>query len=207
MPDVPNAVKCIIGGTQGGLPWVNMFHLQHSAGSLTQAHLDTVAQTMLDTYVSQFLPILNGVTIVTSSQVIDLSSRTGLFSSASGSHPGTNVVGSPTSNQTAMVISWKITDRYRGGHPRTYIPGMSTADITNGHTWTGAFVNLALASARGFRSAVNAITTGGFQWSLVCVRYFSHHALLVDPLVRVINDAQVHSRVDTMRRRLGKETP
>jgi hypothetical protein len=109
--------------------------------------------------------------------------------------------------QVALCISWSISDRYRGGHPRTYLPGIDGTFVTGGRLLTTAGHTAYLNAAAGFLTNMNAMTAGGSSWQMCCVRYFSQHQLLANPLVRTITGQSVHGRIDTQRRRLGKEVP
>jgi hypothetical protein len=56
------------------------------------------------------------------------------------------------------VISWKIAARYRGGKPRTYLPGPTAGNVTNGSTVTGAALTALNGNAVAFMAAINGFT-------------------------------------------------
>jgi hypothetical protein len=82
---------------------------------------------------------------------------------------------------------------------------MVASDSTNGRLLTSAAHVKWTNAAAGFLTDFNAMSAGAATWSLVCVRYFSQGQLLPNPFVRVINTSIVHQRLDSQRRRLGKE--
>jgi hypothetical protein len=207
LPPVPNAVQVAVTGNLNALPWANIFHLSHSAGALSSGTLDAVAASVGNAYSSHFLALMSTVSSVEQVKAMDLSSRTGPIGLDVTHRPGTGAGTAPAANSVAFCVSWSIVDRYRGGHPRTYIPGMLGTNIVNGHTWLDTFRLGMLGAASAFRTDLNAITAGGLTWQMVCVRYFSGHALLPDPAVRPIFAAVCRTRVDSMRRRTGKEAP
>lgn len=205
LPPVPNAVQVAVTGTLTGLPFANIFHLAHSPGAVSSGVLDTIASGVGNTYSTHFLQLMSTVAQVEQVKAIDLSSRTGPVGLDPTHRPGVAVGTSYAANSVAFCVSWSIVDRYRGGHPRTYIPGMLTTNIVSNHLWLDTYRLGMLGAANGFRLDCNALTAGGLTWSLVCVRYFQNHALLPDPAVRTITAAVCRTRIDSMRRRTGKE--
>lgn len=63
-------------------------------------------------------------------------------------------------NATSAVINWGINRYYRGGHPRTYLPGVADSDIANGRTLSSARQAAIAAGAQAWLTAVNALTHG-----------------------------------------------
>jgi hypothetical protein len=136
--------------------------------------------------------------------VQNLSSDTGATTVlALGGTPGTPALTSP--NSLACCVTWKIDRHYRGGHPRSYIGPVSNAFMENQTTFTSAFVGTMLTSANAFRTAVNSIAISGGSAELVAVHRVRSGAQLAVPLISPITTAAVDSRVDTMRRRLGRD--
>lgn len=106
----------------------------------------------------------------------------------------------------AAVISWNASRHYRGGHPRTYMGGMTVNSIADSHSITSTYQT-------GLTTMGNAILTnlaGGSYTrtgtvGLVAVHRVQHGAVLTVPLVDQITGCVVKQRIDSQRRRLGKE--
>jgi hypothetical protein len=154
---------------------------------------------------TRFAPCVGPNTTYNTFEVADLASMTGaVFSNT------TPVVGTHTQTQVpalsaACVVSWKVGLRFRGGHCRTYFPVANHTDITLGNTLNSTYTNLLQTSAAGFLTDVNGITSGTLVYALAMLSYFQHRALRPTPQPYLITGASVHQRLDTIRRRLGKE--
>lgn len=72
-------------------------------------------------------------------EVTDLTSNTSPQSVNTTQHAGT-ISGQALPAGTAGVLQFKIGRRYRGGHPRMYLPGRSAADLQTPQLWTASAV-------------------------------------------------------------------
>lgn len=205
LPDAPGVVKLIFKGTNQNQPWVNTFHIRGGVGNYSSSEMEALATAMHSAYFNAFIPQLNAQTVLLTTQAIDLTSRQSYVGVEDIPHAGTATATQFPALQVAYCISWLIVDRYRGGHPRMYLPAASVADFTGGRTLTGAKQGQLQNAASGFLTAVSDLTVGGQVWEGVAVRYWSHQILQDPPLQRPIISSAVHTRIDTMRRRLGRE--
>jgi hypothetical protein len=208
MPALPNATRTLLVraiGSKNTTAWNNRFHLQYSAVPPTEAELLTVCNGVVTAWMTNFAPVCSPDVSLTAVQVADISSATGASNEVSTGVPGTRV-GDSMPNQVACVVSWRINLRYRGGHPRSYLPAGVMADVVDKRLWVFAFRSEVLAAAQGFHADLNTIVAGTNSLAMVAVSYFTEHALRPTPLVLPIVSEAVHERVDTQRRRLGKET-
>ena len=206
LPPVPSVMRFAVSGTNQGQKWVNIFHSKYSNVPADAATVNAICQAVHTAYVNAFTTLWSSSTILITVDGQDLASRTAATGTFSLTHPGVQTT-IPMALQVALCISWSISDRYRGGHPRTYLPGIDGTFVTGGRLLTTAGHTAYLNAAAGFLTNMNAMTAGGSSWQMVCVRYFSQHQLLANPLVRTITGQSVHGRIDTQRRRLGKEVP
>jgi len=206
LPNVPNVVRVRLKGQNSGQVYNNVIYLQYTPPAPTTADLTTLANTIATAWTTNLASLQHGGVSLLGQDLADLTAPTAASISTTHSIPGTRP-GTPLLTSAALVVSWQINVRYRGGHPRTYFPWGVVADTTGARLWAAAFVTSALAGARAFRTALNAMTTGTTTYKLVCVSYRRNNLLLPSPVVYSINDAAVHGRVDTQRHRLGKETP
>lgn len=205
LPFVPSVCKVVFKGNIQGAVCDNVMHVRFNTDFLSAAQAVAIANGMANAYKTSFQASLANQYTLTETDVIDLGGEFGNSGSSSTSFGGTN---SPSVNpmNVAMCVGWTIGRHYRGGHPRTYFAGTSPSDQTNATTWQASTVSRWLAAAQGFITAVAAISTGvPAPLSLVCVHYRKSGALLATPLVDPIVGATVDSRIDSQRRRLGKD--
>src|ERR1051326_8130536 len=210
LPAIADVLKIQYFGTNEGQNWANVFHALYTGGPPGPVDCDGIAATAYEAYESNFLPVIQSNAHLQECKVTDLSSDLG----AQGSYAEDNAGGLGSSSltaQVALVISWRIGRRYRGGHPRTYLPPPQETDILDTSHWKPAMVARAATAAAGFMAAINAITGPGITTlSLGTVSYFDkatnptppHERSL--PLFETINGANVHNRICTQRRRLGR---
>jgi hypothetical protein len=208
VPDAPSTVKIRLIGTNSSGKWVNVLHAKYAGGTIDIAALATLAQNVRAAWVTNFAPRLTTSCQLLQVECTDIASRTGAQNVDTVGGAGT-IPGVFAPLQVALVVSWKVGTRYRGGHPRMYLAGPDPSQIQTGNTWMPTYVTNVLAAARAFRTAINASAAGGATWQLVAVSYFhlvgGVPAYKVPPDILPIADAAIHTRVDTMRRRLGKE--
>lgn len=120
---------------------------------------------------------------------------------------GGNTAGDAMPPNTAVVCGWLITARYRGGHPRTYQPGIAVtdADVNSGRLLSSAKLAAWQTGFANFLSACNSdALPGGGAYSLGTIAYFRHNAPLVPPVFEPYQSAEVRPRFGTQRRRMGK---
>jgi len=137
--------------------------------------------------------------------VADLGSVTGAVGINTTAITGTGSVSAITPNSACAVVSWKIGIRYRGGKPRTYFPIGSAASLVNGVGLPAAHVTSLKAAAAGFITDVNTFTSGTILVTFASVSYFHQGQLRPTGIPYPIVGSDVHNRVDSQRRRLGKE--
>jgi len=207
LPPVPSVARFAVSGTNQGQKWVNIFHAEYSNVPADTPTMNSICQAVHTAYLNAFTPLWDASCVLDTVDGQDLASRTGAVGTFTLAHPGSGASVITMAVQVAVTLSWTITDRYRGGHPRTYLPGINASMTANGRLLTTAGKTAYLNAAAGFLTNMNAITAGGSSWKMCCVRYFSQHQLLANPLVRLIGGQSVHGRIDTQRRRLGKEVP
>lgn len=204
---VPQVIAIGLAGTIGTGRWHNGHYLQYTGTAPTVADLASVMTAIQTAWTTNIAPLCATTTALNALTAADLSSSVASYNSVSiTAVPGTRT-GTANPSNSALVASWQINHRYRGGHPRTYFPAGITTDVTSGSQWSTAFKSLALSSIQAFRTALNAITTGGTSYKMVSVSRRSGGVLIPQPIPFSINGVVVHGRVDTQRLRLGKETP
>jgi hypothetical protein len=115
--------------------------------------------------------------------------------------------GSSTVNEAnaAAVISWYGPWHYRGGKPRTYIGGLPASATSDVQHLDPTFASTLASRANTFISTVAAqIDAPSPGATLGTVSYSSGDIWRSPPIFRAYLSAQVHPRLATQRRRLGK---
>lgn len=204
---VPGVVVVVLKGTVGTQPWANVLHLQYTGAAPTVADLQSVGAAVSTAWQTNFTPLQHTSTGLSSIDLADLTNPAAAAATVTASIPGTRT-GAANANSVTCVVSWKINIRYRGGHPRTYLAIGANADIqAGGRLWATAFVTSVNNAANGFRTALNAIAVSGTTYKMCAVSLVFNNAPRTQGVPYTIQSNAVHGRVDTQRRRLGKETP
>lgn len=189
-------------------PIVNVMHVLNGGGPpgtpYTQSQIDQLVTSMASLWVGNLVPLASSQYVSVDCSATDLSSDLGVsgITAMTGSGSGS---GTTMPNNAALCISWKIPRHYRGGHPRTYMGPVAATSIANGTSFLGTFLTTANNGATAFRTAVNALVLGGSTQRLVCVHRIQNGVQLPEPIVDVITGNTVDSRIDTQRRRLGRD--
>lgn len=204
LPNVPSVLKLQFIGTNQSTPWLFGLFWHYNAPTLITGDINSVCAAAATAWQTNMAGVHNTAVTLTRVQGIDLRARDAAQGGVDVSYAGTHAgVVYPTN--VCAVLSWKVNYRWRGGHFRTYLPAGSAGDITAGRLWSTTFLTSLNTAADAFRNALNGLTVGGTGGHLSGIRYFDQKVMLETPLDLVIVDSTVHSRVDTQRRRLGRE--
>lgn len=188
----------------------NVFYIHSTAYQGTQPQCDFIAGCLQTAwaYTGSLHVLLNPLWTLQSTICQD-NSGTGNFSqnvvNATGSDP---VAGNALPPNVAAVISWDVDKRYKGGHPRTYLPGIGEGNLVNpgGTNWNATFTSGLKAAGKTFLtqfiSALSAQLAGAAVGTL---SRRSNYVWNTPPNFWPYIDTKSHPRVDTQRRRLGKE--
>ena len=113
----------------------------------------------------------------------------------------------PMPNNVAIVASWLTDQYYRGGHARTYFDAPPEGDAADGVSWSPAAITAWENEAAALLAANNNITTTHIILTAMGTVNFARHNAWLSPAVWTpYFGVTVHPRIDTQRRRLGKET-
>ena len=187
---------------------LNIFHLHvESDGPYEPADLVSVADVFATAYSTDFLPVLCTALVhadVTAKDISVVDGAVGLSIVHAGD---TGAISSqPAQANCALVISWKESLSYRGGHPRTYLCGWPMADASDGQHVNGTYAASVQTHANTFLGDINAATypVALGVGDLAVVHYRLNDAVQTPPLVKPILAATVNTRTDSQRRRLQK---
>lgn len=204
LPNVPNVLRLQFIGTNQTTPWLVQLFWHYNAPTLITGDINSLCALAATAWQSALAAVHNPAVVLTRVAGIDLRARDAAQGGVDVSYPGTHAgVVYPTN--VAAVLSWKVNYRWRGGHFRSYLPAGSAGDVTGGRIWSTTFLTALNTGADAWRNALNGMTVGGTGGHLTGIRYFNEKQLLEVPLDLVIVDSTVHGRVDTQRRRLGRE--
>lgn len=213
LPVVPNVIKIISSSIMIDSPSENIFHVSWSgatpnAASLL-AYLTDVYAPAWDTMFGAEAPS-SAATV--QHEALDLTSDTGA-SAVLADTTGGGRTGDFAPASAAVLASWEINRRYRGGHPRTYFP-FGTAGTYEGDSsrnWSSAFIADCQTKIAAFMAAIQGHDISGTEYSaMVNVSYYDRVITPLPPYRRItpqvdtITSVIVRTRICTQRRRLGK---
>lgn len=190
MPPLPNAplvIKFQFLSQQGSNARIfnHLFFRYTGAVSTTDmATLVTTARTAWQTNVTNIQTTSVALLQVTG---IDLNSPTGAVVTQTSTTVGTNA-GAHLPDGTAMVIQLKIGRRYRGGHPRLYLFGLSQAGLSTDNTWTSTYLNSFVTAIQAVQTAIQTGPPAAVGTLVMCnVSYFSGFTVSAPPGRRAKN--------------------
>lgn len=206
-----NVLRVALSGTYQGSPWASIYHWKYTGGQVTSPQVNTICQSWATAWNTHLAAAHAATVSLTSVNAVDLTAP----DAAQGGAPtltyvGT-LVGAPLTVQVCGVVSWRVNYRWRGGHGRTYLPVGVTASTVNGKSWTNTAITNFETAVNGYLGAINAITTGAITGRLVILRRWytpikgQPPVQFSPPLPLDVVAFDVDSRIDTQRRRLGKD--
>jgi hypothetical protein len=211
-PPLPTTVKIELNWTSDGIAVAhNIAYGQFGTGVDTTDDttlLDT-ANAMMTSYASSGLPAqlsehwgLSSVTVSDNggtSEAVQISTHARV--------PGTDA-STPFPPQVAVCASWQISARYRGGKPRWYLPGitMNAVSASYGSALLASWATATASALASLESSFNSSSPNGHDIILGTISYRTGNAPRVTPVFRVFNLPKVHERLDSQRRRSGKES-
>lgn len=176
-----------------------------SAFPLTVGQLSTIAGTFDPYWSSMWSSVASSDGSYTGSQTTDWSSDTGIDVTTVGSFtpvPGAETGKGPA--QLAMLLSYvaPLLPRYRGGHPRTYLPFMSSSLILTPYSWTTATPGYVAEDWNTMVTAMAALPGDvGGPYQPVVFRFRNNPATAA---LYAISGVNVDLRPATQRRRIRK---
>lgn len=202
-------MRTAISGTFFGAPWATIWWTQHVAATApAQADVDNVTAAIAASMNLRFKnhqSVDCAYLLVKSTYFVP--GGTILNSIAPLVTTGTSTSGSNLPANAAMGVSWISGVYWRGGKPRTYLAGYRSADVNGTTQWTSGAVAATVGNAGLFLADINALTHGAITGTaLGFVSFRSGNADRPTPLFFPYLGARVHTRIDSQRRRLGKET-
>lgn len=185
-----------------------MWLTTEATGVPDSADVDGLASALYSAYATAFAPHLSNWWHLSRCNVTYFPAGTEVvvYGSHEADTPGAVSEPAPGSASVAAVISWVANVYWRGGKPRTYVAGVPLS-MYDGTTQLKAAFQTSLDTAAGsFLTAVNALVPTPFtSVTLSLMSFFSKKVGATRPQAFPIAGAKVGSRIDSQRRRLGKE--
>jgi hypothetical protein len=139
---------------------INRMHFSYTGTPPTSLQLSSHNTTVLTAFASAVTPSLGNNKTVVSLDTADLSSPTSGMASSLTAVDGA-LSGAPLPASTCLLLSGQIGRRYRGGHPRLYMPLGVAASITADNLWDPTFVATFITAWDGFVTAVEGAGWAG----------------------------------------------
>lgn len=174
LPPVPQVLRVVLQGTSGAavaFPWANVLHFLYSGSAPSASVLNTMAGNVNFTWQNHMAAECPNTTSLTKVVITDLTSNTSAEGESLSVVPGTRGDDEIPANAAAL-ISYPVSVRYRGGHPRTYLMVGGNADFLDAAHWSTAFTAEFTSHWQGFLSAIIGYSNGGMTVAeLVAVSY------------------------------------
>lgn len=200
----PGIARVVIHGSMGNAVTANVMHVRSSTGDpWPAADLLALATGIRAAYVTNFIPRHSSTFHLKEVVAQDLSSDTGPISTFTGDTAGANG-GVAFPAQVALCVSWTTDLHFRGGHCRSYFGGFAVTDAQDSTTWSSTVVTAWASAAVAFSNAIKALPPGGGP-QLGMLSRVKNNVPRVPPLFQAVTGARVDTRIDTQRRRLGKD--
>jgi len=202
-------IRFSIEGNCSGVTWANVFWVRNGRGQTPGlTDLQAWASGVLNAYKQQFLPHFHAGVNVNLLQCIYYG-PTGGDLGTEVSSPGTGTGGGGgLPNNVAQGVSWHIQQRYRGGHPRTYFPACGDVALQDSRLWLPSQTSAMVTAANTFHSDINSDVHGNLSdLHLGTVSFVQRGEWRSPPVFRdyTLGAATMDARIDTMRRRLGRD--
>lgn len=220
LPVVPGVVKARVIGNSNGVPWNNIWYLGYTGTPPDDVTCSNIAAAMYAPYVSagSLLAHWNSQTQIEACEVEDLSSTSGGVGVHASTQSGA-IVGDYPDAADSLLCKLFIARRYRGGHPRKYLPPLDPTYASDEQHWTlGILTGMATAMGTAFTSSVFIAFGSTSVTGLVNVSFYAGFTNYTKPsgraavrsnvrgtpLVDAVAGFELESLIATQRRRVGR---
>jgi hypothetical protein len=138
----PGVAQIRTSGKVGPNPWAVVLHwYAGNPVAWTTSQVQGLAQAVHNSWITNLVPMFATDVITTLTETVDLTDTTERAGIAGPlDTPGTSPGTVPTL-AACILVSHKIGARFRGGHPRTYLPGSQASATADGDTWIASNVS------------------------------------------------------------------
>lgn len=213
LPPIVNVIKTILNwvGPAGRIA-KTIWHIKtDGAGSTSTsdpAYLQAVANRVMTAAGSSSLAgVFSSAWTLQSVTCRDLGGTSATATSTSAAYPG-GVTGGSHPPQVAYCVSWNVAGTWRGGKPRTYVPGVpfTATSPAGSSTIDPTFAANADTTWTAMMSGITSTALSGSTIQLGMVSYYHAHAVRPTPLFYQYTGVRIHERLDSQRRRSGLES-
>lgn len=159
MPALPSpgkVIRCDLFFTYGPNPRVrDRIFFSYAGAGPNATDLTTLAGTISAAWNTNMVPQTNASMALTGITLTDLASNVGAQVPTTQNRVGT-LAGTALPDGTAMVIRFKVARRYRGGHPRLYLAGRVTGDLSSLNQFSGVATTAVQTAWAAFITACEA---------------------------------------------------
>lgn len=160
LPPLAKTARFTLFTQLAGGPLMNTsFDLQYTTG-LSATDAATLLTELGTSWNTRMAPLTAPQYELAEVRVIDLNSQSGVVVQQAAVHPGT-AAGAAVTAGVALVMSGKVAFRFRGGHFRAYIPGMTQSNLSDQNTWNPLFLPTIGAAWVGLMTDLNAASPTG----------------------------------------------
>jgi hypothetical protein len=189
--------------------WANVFWIRNGSQQQPgESDLAWLAGAVYGFYKTRlFLPHTTGCTLQACNVIYYGSGGSQLGADHIENTPSTDPAQVMPAN-ASMCISWKLQQRYKGGHPRTYLPPCNIAHMDDAAHWTDSAADAMRVQADQFHSDINGAGAAPLgQLHLGVVSFVLRNEWRNPPVFRDFTPAaaEVDKRIDSQRRRLGRD--
>jgi hypothetical protein len=170
----PGVAQLRIKGHVGPNQWAVVQHFSNgSTAPWTQGGINALASTGRSAWITRLMPRTTSNFLLGDTEAVDLTDTGDRSAIQTGAQSPGTLAGSPMAIGTSVMINLNIARRYKGGHPRVYLPPMSTTQGADGDTWEGAGLDATrLAYDNWVSDVLAALATAGVSGALhVVPRY------------------------------------
>lgn len=203
------ACRVTVEGLYDLAPWANVFWLHlNGSGEISNVNLNQLCNWVYGGWTNTLLKVQSLESTI-ERVVALLYSDDGeqvAFSNPS-SVPGLKG-GTAMPASVSCCISWPIATHYKGGHPRTYLAAIPTSAQANSTSFDPDYSNAVGAEAEDFHTHLESMTElDGITSVSHGIYSFVRHKAWRDPPVfyRIMAGVHVDTRIDSQRRRLGRD--
>jgi len=198
--------RLILTGLTQSHPWAAIQWLQLTSSSPAVADLQSIVDGVSAAWNTDLAPQVPAqVSLSEVEAVWTPTVGTEIIAQNSTVHAGTLSATIVADASAAFVLNWHLNAYYRGGHPRTFLPGVYTASVTNGSDLVPAYQAAVQSGALAYLNAVNALTHGNISATLLgTVSFQSGNAWRTPPIFRAFTGVSVGGKIGTQRRRIGR---
>lgn len=182
LPAIPNVVKVQFGWNDGSdTHATNVMHYRYSGGPPNATDATTIAAGLFNAMAGCHNSWPPG-TLLELCTVTDLASATGAQGAHSGAQDGTSS-GVPLAAGSAVLVTYVIGRRYRGGKPRSYFPWGDAASLSGRQNWSAGYVSQVSANLTAAFAAMLGVTGGSTVLTQhVNVSYYQGFVVVTDPI-------------------------